>query len=101
MSVDTVATLADRHDVDNSSISPDGLPEQFSFDGFPDFARQFFFGLSLLRSGDDLVTVTHDLAKTPSAQNVRYDLLQVDASLAPPSTKSTFKSELADFASSR
>ncbi len=72
MSVATVAALAERHGADPSGIWPDGLPERFSFDGFPDFARQFFFGLSLLRSGDDLAMITADLAATMAGQNVRY-----------------------------
>ncbi len=72
MSVQTVASLIDRHQLDSSSIWPDGLPDRFSFDGFPDFAKQFFFGLSLLRTGDDLATITADLAATLASQNVRY-----------------------------
>lgn len=72
MSVDTVAALSTRHGADTTGIWPDGLPDKFSFDGFPDFARQFFFGLSLLQSGEDLATVAEDLGKTLAAQNVRY-----------------------------
>jgi len=72
MSVDTVRHLADRHGADTEEIWPGGLPEAFSFDGFPDFARQFFFGLSLLHTGEDLATITDDLAAALAAQNVRY-----------------------------
>ncbi|MGI9598735.1 MAG: adenosine deaminase [Acidimicrobiales bacterium] len=72
MSVDTIAALSARHGADPTVIWPDGLPERFSFDGFPDFARQFFYGLSLLRTGDDLATVAADLAATLASQNVRY-----------------------------
>lgn len=72
MSVDTIAALSARHDVDPTIVWPDGLPESFSFEGFPDFAKQFFFGLSLLRTGEDLATITEDLATTLAAQNVRY-----------------------------
>ncbi len=72
MSADTIAALSARHGVDTSGIWPDGLPERFSFDGFPDFAAQFFFGLSLLRSGEDLATITTDLATTLAGQSVRY-----------------------------
>lgn len=72
MSATTVAELSARHGVDTTSIWPDGLPDRFSFDGFPDFARQFFYGLSLLRDGQDLIAVTRDLAVTLAAQNVRY-----------------------------
>lgn len=72
MSVATVRELAARHGADTTAIWPDGLPLAFSFDGFPSFARQFFFGLSLLGSGDDLATITDDLAATLASQNVRY-----------------------------
>ncbi|MCP3991764.1 MAG: adenosine deaminase [Actinomycetia bacterium] len=72
MSVETIAVLSARHGVDPSGIWPDGLPERFSFDGFPDFAAQFFYGLSLLHTGEDLATVTTDLATTLAGQNVLY-----------------------------
>jgi len=72
MSVETIAALSERHDADPSEIWPDGLPDRFSFDGFPDFAQQFFFGLSLLRTGADLATATEDLAVALAGQNVRY-----------------------------
>jgi aminodeoxyfutalosine deaminase len=72
MSVDTVRALIDRHGADPTPVWPDGLPDAFSFDGFPSFARQFWFGMSLIRSGDDLATITDDLATTLAAQNVRY-----------------------------
>jgi adenosine deaminase len=72
MSVATVRALTDRHGVDPTGVWPDGIPEAFSFDGFPSFANQYFYGLSLLQTGEDLVTVTDDLAITMAAQNVRY-----------------------------
>ena len=72
MSVGTVRDLAERHTVDTDSVWPNGLPDRFSFDGFPDFAKQFFFGLALLRTGEDIATITNDLASTLAAQNVRY-----------------------------
>lgn len=72
MSVATVSALTSRHDVDPTAVWPNGFPERFSFDGFPDFAKQFFFGLSLLRTGEDLATITEDLARTLARQNVRY-----------------------------
>lgn len=72
MSVDTVRTLSERHGADPSAVWPDGFPDAFSFVDFPDFAQQFFFGLSLLHTGEDLTTITDDLATTLAAQNVRY-----------------------------
>jgi len=72
MGVETVRSLADRHGANTTEIWPEGLPGRFSFDGFPDFARQFFFGLGLLRSGEDLATATADLAATLAKQHCRY-----------------------------
>ena len=72
MSVATVSALTDLHSVDPSGVWPDGFPDRFSFSGFPDFAAQFFYGLSLLRTGEDLATITEDLATTLAGQNVRY-----------------------------
>ncbi len=72
MSVQTVKTLIGRHGADPSGVWPAGLPEAFSFKDFPDFGRQFLFGLSLLRTGDDLAIVVEDLANTLASQNVRY-----------------------------
>lgn len=72
MSVDTVRTLTERHQGDPSSVWPNGLPERFSFVDFPDFGRQFFYGLSLLRSSEDIATATDAIAATLARQNVRY-----------------------------
>ncbi len=72
MSPATIALLAERHQADTSHIWPDGLPEQFSFDGFPDFARQFWFGLKLLKTGADLETIVVALAEQLASNNVRY-----------------------------
>ncbi len=55
-----------------TSVWPDGWPEAFSFDGFLDFSDQFLFGLALLRTGEDLATITDEMAATLAAQNVRY-----------------------------
>jgi len=68
----TVAALAARHTKDTAEVWPDGLPESFSFVDFPDFARQFWFGLSLLRTGDDLRAVIGALGESLHANNVRY-----------------------------
>lgn len=68
----TIAALAARHDRDTAEVWPHGLPERFSFLDFPDFARQFWFGLSLLRSGDDLRDAIVALGASLSANRVRY-----------------------------
>jgi hypothetical protein len=72
MTPSTVGLLAERHGADIGEIWPQGLPKAFSFDGFPDFARQFFFGLRLLRNGDDLQTAVIALGADLAANGVRY-----------------------------
>jgi aminodeoxyfutalosine deaminase len=72
MSPRTVGLLAQRHGADTSEIWPGGLPEKFSFDGFPDFARQFFFGLRVIRTAEDLQTAVVALGADLAANNVRY-----------------------------
>lgn len=79
MSVDTVRALTDRHQTDTTGVWPNGLPEAFSFQDFPDFGRQYLYGLSLLRSGEDIATIVDDLAETLAAQNVRYAELTTTA----------------------
>jgi aminodeoxyfutalosine deaminase len=44
----------------------------FSFEDFPDFGRQYLFGLRLLRSDGALVTAIDDLAETLASQHVRH-----------------------------
>lgn len=70
MSIETIGRLAERHGMDPSAILVGRRPGAFS--GFLEFARQYFLGLSLLRSAEDLATVTDDLAATLAEQNVRY-----------------------------
>jgi aminodeoxyfutalosine deaminase len=79
MSAATVRSRVARYRPDHSSVWPDGIPERFSFSDFPDFGRQYLFGLSLLRDEEDLATVTDDLASALAAQNVRYAELTTTA----------------------
>ncbi len=79
MSSTTVKALAARHRPDWSWVWSGDIPDHFSFVDFPDFGRQYLFGLSLLRNEEDLATVTDDLAATLAAQNVRYAELTTTA----------------------
>jgi len=72
MSSATVKALAARHRPDWSWVWSGDIPDHFSFVDFPDFGRQYLFGLSLLRNEEDLATITDDLAATLAQQNVRY-----------------------------
>jgi aminodeoxyfutalosine deaminase len=68
----TIAALARRQGRSTDHIWPNGLPERLSFDGFPDFARQYIFGLSLLRTAEDIHTVVVALAEALATHHVRY-----------------------------
>ena len=72
MSPSTVRSLIERHHADAAAIWPGGVPEVFSFVDFPDFVRQYLFGLSLLRSAGDLAETAENLAADLARQNVRY-----------------------------
>lgn len=67
-----VARLAERHGADPTVIWPTGIPEAFSFIDFPDFGRQFLFGLTLIRGAEDLADVVEALARDLAAHSVRY-----------------------------
>ena len=72
MSTATVRSLVDRHGADAEATWPGGVPDVFSFADFPDFVRQCLFGLSLLRSAEDLADTAENLAADLARQNVRY-----------------------------
>lgn len=79
MSAATVHALAARHDADSSWVWDDGIPAAFSFVDFPDFGRQYLFGLSLLKDSEDLATIAENIAVTLASQNVRYAELTTTA----------------------
>jgi aminodeoxyfutalosine deaminase len=79
MSSDTVKGLAVEHNADWSEVWNGPIPDFFSFDDFPDFGRQYLFGLSLLRSEGALVTAIEAVAHTLFNQNVRYAELTTTA----------------------
>jgi adenosine deaminase len=106
----TVAELAARHNRDTTEIWPDGLPDSFSFVDFPDFARQFWFGLSLLKTGDDLRAVISALGQLNtelglvhahhgvSLERLRsLQLAAVDASFADDAVKSSLRAAIAGY----
>jgi aminodeoxyfutalosine deaminase len=72
MSPATVAALASDCGVDTRDVWPDGMPERFSFEGFPDFARQFQFGLRVLRTGAAIEAAIMALAQDLARQRVRW-----------------------------
>ncbi len=72
MSSATVKALATAHGADWSEVWTGKIPDHFSFVDFPDFGRQYLFGLSLLKREGALVTAVDDLAAQLAEQNVRY-----------------------------
>lgn len=79
MSVETVRALQAIHEHDTTRVWPDGIPDTFSFSDFPDFGRQYLFGLSLLKGAEDIARATDDLAVTLASQNVRWAELTTTA----------------------
>ncbi len=79
MSPSTVTALAAEHDADWTGVWAGGIPDTFSFADFPDFGRQYLFGLSLLKSEGALVTAIDALAETLASQNVRHAELTTTA----------------------
>ncbi|WP_394931690.1 adenosine deaminase [uncultured Ilumatobacter sp.] len=79
MSPSTVKALAAEHQADFSGVWDGVIPDAFSFEDFPDFGRQYLFGLRLLRSNGALVTAIDDLAETLASQHVRHAELTTTA----------------------
>jgi aminodeoxyfutalosine deaminase len=72
-SMDTVATLAERHaGTTRVPTDRDGLAAFFTFTDFAHFVEVYLATVDLLRTPDDLWTLTHDVARDLAAQNVRY-----------------------------
>ncbi len=72
-SMDTVATLAERHAGSTQvPTDPASLAEFFTFTDFAHFIEVYLATVDLLRTPEDLWTLTHDVARDLAAQNVRY-----------------------------
>ncbi|MFC5676769.1 adenosine deaminase [Aeromicrobium endophyticum] len=72
-SMGTVAELAQRHAGSTSvPTDPDALADFFTFTDFAHFIEVYLSVVDLLRTPDDLWTLTHDVARDLAAQNVRY-----------------------------
>jgi aminodeoxyfutalosine deaminase len=72
-SLRTVAELAERHAGSTSvPTDPDALADFFTFTDFGHFIEVYLSVVDLLRTPDDLWTLTHDVARDLAAQNVRY-----------------------------
>jgi aminodeoxyfutalosine deaminase len=72
-SMRTVAELAQRHAASTSvPTDPDALADFFTFTDFAHFIEVYLSVVDLLRTPEDLWTLTHDVARDLAAQNVRY-----------------------------
>ena len=72
-SMRTVAELAQRHAGSTSVPTDDAaLAEFFTFTDFAHFIEVYLAVVDLLRTPEDLWTLTHDVARDLAAQNVRY-----------------------------
>lgn len=72
-SISTVAELAERHaGTTNVPADPAALAEFFTFTDFGHFIEVYLAVVDLLRTPEDLWTLTHDVARDLAAQNVRY-----------------------------
>jgi adenosine deaminase/aminodeoxyfutalosine deaminase len=72
-SIRTVAELAARHEGSTSVPSdPDQLADYFDFTDFGHFIEVYLSVVDLLRTPEDVWTLTHDVAHDLAAQNVRY-----------------------------
>jgi len=72
-SMRTVAELAERHGGSTSvPTDPERLAEFFTFTDFGHFIEVYLSVVDLLRTPEDLWTLTHDVARDLADQNVRY-----------------------------
>lgn len=72
-SIRTVSELAARHEgSSNVPTDPDLLAGYFDFTDFAHFVEVYLSVVDLLRTPEDIWTLTHDVAHDLAAQNVRY-----------------------------
>lgn len=72
-SMRTVAELAERHAGSTSvPTDPEALAEFFTFTDFAHFIEVYLSVVDLLRTPEDLWTLTYDVARDLAEQNVRY-----------------------------
>jgi adenosine deaminase/aminodeoxyfutalosine deaminase len=73
-----VAELAARHEGSTPvPADPDKLAEYFTFTDFGHFIQVYLTVVDLIRTPEDVWTLTHEVARDLSAQNVRYAELTV------------------------
>ncbi len=76
-----VAELAARHPGTVPS-DPDKLREFYVFDDFPHFIRNYLAVVDLVRTGEDVRTLTYEVAREMAGQQIRYAELTVTPSIS-------------------
>ncbi|MGJ9413864.1 adenosine deaminase [Aeromicrobium sp. CF4.19] len=71
-SVAAVAELATRHPDSPVPSDPEALADYFEFSDFGHFIEVYLSVVDLLRTPEDLWTLTHEVGRDLAAQNVRY-----------------------------
>lgn len=71
-SPDTVARLAARHPDSPVPADPQALAEYFTFTDFAHFIDVYLSVVDLLRTPEDIWTLTHEVGRDLAVQNVRY-----------------------------
>lgn len=71
-SPDTVAQLAARHPDSPVPTDPEALADYFTFTDFAHFIEVYLSVVDLLRTPEDIWTLTHEVGRDLAAQNVRY-----------------------------
>jgi len=71
-SPDTVARLAARHPDSPVPADPQALADYFTFTDFAHFIEVYLSVVDLLRTPEDIWTLTHEVGRDLAAQNVRY-----------------------------
>ncbi|MFO6452113.1 MULTISPECIES: adenosine deaminase [unclassified Aeromicrobium] len=71
-SPETVAELASRHTDSPVPADPEALAEYFTFTDFAHFIEVYLSVVDLLRTPEDIWTLTHEVGRDLAAQNVRY-----------------------------
>ncbi|MEN3585827.1 adenosine deaminase [Streptomyces sp. ZYX-F-203] len=72
-----VAELAARHPASGVPKDPEALAEYFTFTDFADFVRAYLSVVDLIRTPEDVRTLTHEVARDLARQEVRYAELTV------------------------
>src|SRR5207342_997208 len=72
-----VAELAARHPGTNVPTDPAKLAEYFTFTDFAHFITLYLSVVDLIRDADDVRTLTYEIARDMTAQNIRYAELTI------------------------